>query len=63
MVGNIETVDSEPDGGGSDSSIEAYTNEEGFVGTDGLGNAAADFRAGEISTETLGDVAKAFRTT
>lgn len=62
MVGNIETVDSEPDGGGSDSSIETYTNEDGLIDPGGLGDAAADFRAGEIEPGTLGDVAEAFRT-
>lgn len=39
----------------------AYANPEGIVGPTGLGDAAADFRSGEIGSGTLGDVAAAFR--
>ena len=42
--------------------VIAYAGSDGTVGTRGLGDAAADFRAGEIGTGTLGEVAAAFRT-
>lgn len=42
--------------------VVAYAGPGGIVGTRGLGDAAADFRAGEIDTGTLGEVAAAFRT-
>lgn len=43
------------------ASICDYTNEDGIVDSDGLGDAAADFRAGEISDDLLGDVSAAYR--
>lgn len=42
-------------------SICDYTNDEGIVDSDGLGDASADFRNGEIGSDLLGDVSAAFR--
>lgn len=39
----------------------AYADDDGIIGPSGLGDAAADFRDGEISAGTLGDIASAFR--
>lgn len=39
-----------------------YTDENGFVDSEGLLNAGRDFRNGEINTETLNEVTTAFRT-
>lgn len=43
------------------STVDGYRNDQGVVDTDGLLNAAADFRNGEIDTDTLLDVASLFR--
>jgi hypothetical protein len=45
-----------------DDPLVAYAGPGGVVGPGGLGDAAADFRAGKIGPGILGDVAAAFRT-
>lgn len=43
------------------STVDSYRNDQGVVDTNGLLDAAADFRNGDIDTSTLLDVAAAFR--
>jgi hypothetical protein len=58
------------DGGDGDGLVEVpggveipseYVNDDGGVGSGGLGDAALDFRNGDIDSGTLGDVALGFR--
>jgi hypothetical protein len=41
--------------------LDKYTEEDGFVDSEGLLDAGSDFRNGEIDAETLNEVASAFR--
>lgn len=44
-----------------DSPLAKYTDDEGYVDSEGLLDAGADFRAGEIDASTVEDIASAFR--
>lgn len=71
IEGSVEDEDAgdetEPDGdtvievGEIDDPVAEYADDDGTVGPGGLGNAASDFRSGDLDPGTLGEVAAAFR--
>lgn len=58
----IDTDDTETFEVGQSNPVDQYRTDQGVVDAESLLDAAADFRAGEISAPTLLDVASAFRT-